>query len=231
MSKKIKKSKKDNRKSVKILPISAIIFIILSIVALYIILNKGKIAGYSLVKIENSSESDTFGSEEEVKLSTMELLVGQKYLSTKKEEETEITVLIDGEQVDLSEVELTSSNEDVIEVESGIARAVSVGKATITATKDDLTATADLRAIIPITSMTFTATHNIIRVGKSLQMKLVTSPSDASIDTLKYESSDEEVATVNSNGIVTGVSSGSVTITVTDTYTETSKSVKLTIKN
>ena len=105
------------------------------------------------------------------------------------------------------------------------------GKATITATKDDLEATVDLHVITPITSMTFTATNSNIRVGKSLQMKLITKPSGASIETLKYESSDEDIATVNSNGIVTGVAPGKVTITVTDTYTGESKSVNLTIRN
>ena len=61
-------------------------------------------------------------------------------------------------------------------------------------------------------------------------MKLVAKPSDASIDTLKYESSDESIATVNSNGIVTGVAPGTVTITVMDKYSELEKSLKLTIK-
>jgi len=130
----------------------------------------------------------------------------------------------------MDEVELTSSNEDCIKIKDGKAVAVSVGKSTITATKGELQATLDLRAIIPITSMTFTTTNSTVRVGKSLQMKLVASPSDASIETLKYESSDEDIATVNSNGIVTGVAPGNVTITVTDKYSGLEKSVKLTIK-
>ena len=61
-------------------------------------------------------------------------------------------------------------------------------------------------------------------------MKLIANPSDASIETLKYESSDETIATVNSNGIVTRVAPGNVTITVKDIYSEIEKSVKLTIK-
>ena len=61
-------------------------------------------------------------------------------------------------------------------------------------------------------------------------MKLQVTPSDASIDTLEYSSSDEKIATVNHNGIVTGVSAGKVTITVTDVYTGNEKSVNLTIK-
>ncbi len=230
-----KSRKKDNHSSVKILPFSIILFILLSISALFIIFNKGKVAGYSLVKIETTLDAGETVTEEEPEPEpdVMEIVVEQKYLSAKKKakEEEEIQVLINGEVVPISEVELTSSNEEAIKIEDGIARAVSVGKSTITATKGDLTATTDLRAIIPITSIQFTATNSTIRVGKSLQMKLVASPSDASIETLKYESSDEEIATVNSNGIVTGVSKGKVKITVTDTYTGIEKSVNLTIRN
>lgn len=219
---------KSKSRAVKVLP-SIIIFIILALIALIIILNKGKIGKYSLVKIQTASGSDS-GKEEEPE-NKMEISVGQKYLSVKKKETTEVTVLINGEEVDINEVELESSNEDILKVtEDGIVKPLSVGKAKITATKDDLTASVDLRAIIPITSMTFTATNSTIRVGKSLQMKLVAKPSDASIETLKYTSSDEDIATVNNNGIVTGVAPGNVTITVTDTYTDTSKSVKLTIR-
>ena len=100
----------------------------------------------------------------------------------------------------------------------------------ITATKGDLTASVDLRAILPIKSMTFSAPNETFRVGKTVQMKLIATPSDASIESLKYESSDEEIATVNSNGIVTGVSAGKVTITVTDTYSGIEKSVNVTVK-
>ena len=61
-------------------------------------------------------------------------------------------------------------------------------------------------------------------------MKLKTTPSGASVSTLKYSSSDEEIATVNANGIVTGISAGKVTITVTDEYTGKEESVDLTIR-
>lgn len=224
-----KRTQKSN--VVRILPISMIVFLILSMIALFIILNKGKIAGYSLVKIETLSGSggDTTGPDEEPK-DKMEISVKKKYLSSKIDEETAISVFINGEKMDINEVELVSSDEDVVEIEDGIATAVSDGKATITAKKDDLEATIDLHVITPIKSIQFTTTNSIVKVGKSLQMKLVAKPSDASIETLKYKSSDEEVATVNSNGIVTGVSPGKVTITVTDTYSKIEKKVNLTIR-
>ena len=221
--------KKKNNNEVKLLPISIVIFIILSILALFIILNKGKIGDYSLVKVETVAESGENVSDS-VKEDKMEISVDSKYLSYKIDEEMPIAVLINGKEIDINDVELTSSNEDAIEIKDGVAIAVSEGKSTITATKDKLSATVDLHAITPIKSINFTATNSTIKVGKSLQMKLVAKPSDASIETLKYESSDEEIATVNSNGIVTGIAPGKVTITVKDTYSDIEKSVNLTIK-
>ena len=223
-----KKSNKNSNSNM--LSFSIILFLILSIVALMIILNKGKVGSYSLVKIQNTSGSETTNSEPEVKKDEMQISVDKKYLSVKSKETGNLTVTINGEPIDISEVEIESSNEEVIKVVDGLVKAVSVGKATITATKDDLTATIDLRAIIPIKSIQFTTTNSVVRVGKSLQMKLIAIPSDVSIETLKYESSDETIATVNSNGIVTGVAPGNVTITVKDIYSEIEKSVKLTIK-
>ena len=222
-----KRSNKSGKKS-KMLRFSIILFMILAIVALFIILNKGKIGEYSLVKIETQTKSE----EEQVQEpeEKLEIAVEKKFLAVKKKEECAISVTRNGEEIDLSDVELTSSNEKVIKIKDGMAVAVSVGKATITAKKDDLEATVDLRAIIPITSMTFTTTSSTMRVGKSLQMKLTAKPSDANIETLHYESSDEEIATVNSNGIVTAIAPGTVTITVVDKYSELEKSVKLTIK-
>lgn len=224
-----KSSKNGKDKATRALKRSIIIFVIFAIIALFIILNKGKIAGYSLVKIQTSSDSEESSESEEKNEDKLEISVEQKYLSVKSKEETDIKVLLNGEEIDLSEVELESSNEDAIEVEDGVAKAIDEGKSTITATKDDLEATVDVHAIIPITAMTFTATNTNIKVGKSLQMKLVAKPSDASIETLKYESSDEEIATVNSNGIVTGVAPGKVKITVKDKYSEIEKSVNLVI--
>ena len=91
-------------------------------------------------------------------------------------------------------------------------------------------ATDDIIVITPIKSMTFTTTNSTVTVGKDLQMKLKVTPNDASMDTLTYTSSDEEIATVNANGIVTGVSAGKVTIIVHDTYTDLEKKVNLTIR-
>ena len=207
------------------LKISICIFVIIAIASLVLVLNKGHIGSYALVY------SETVEEEEEQILPQLKLELSDEYLSSKNKKETAtMTVTIDNEIV-TEGVTFSSSDEEIVKInDDNELVAVSDGKATITANYDGMDATADIRVITPIKSMTFTSTNSTIRVGKDLQMKLKVSPSDAYIDTLTYTSSDEEIATVDASGIVTGVAPGKVTITVYDSYTDTEKSVKLTIK-
>lgn len=207
------------------LKISICIFVIIAIASLVLVLNKGHIGSYALVYSEPVEE------EEEQILPQLKLELSDEYLSSKNKKETAtMTVTIDNEIV-TEGVTFSSSDEEIVKInDDNELVAVSDGKATITANYDGMDATADIRVITPIKSMTFTSTNSTIRVGKELQMKLKVSPSDAYIDTLTYTSSDEEIATVDASGIVTGVAPGKVTITAYDSYTDTEKSVKLTIK-
>ena len=207
------------------LKISICIFVIIAIASLVLVLNKGHIGSYALVYSEPVEE------EEEQILPQLKLELSDEYLSSKNKKETAtMTVTIDNEIV-TEGVTFSSSDEEIVKInDDNELVAVSDGKATITANYDGMDATADIRVITPIKNMTFTSTNSTIRVGKDLQMKLKVSPSDAYIDTLTYTSSDEEIATVDASGIVTGVAPGKVTITVYDSYTDTEKSVKLTIK-
>ena len=215
---KLKSTAKINRS----LAISIILFFIVAGIALYIVLNKGRVFNTNLVAVsENNTQSIT---------QTIEVEADKKYLSATDDEEANLTVKIDGIQ-ETEGIEYISSDEEVLEVdENGVITAQSVGMATVTAKKGELTATTDIHVIKPIKSMNLTSTSKSIKVGNDLQLKLTTTPSDGSIETLTYTSSDESIATVNANGIVTGVSKGKVTITVHYDYTDKEKSVTLTIK-
>ncbi len=212
-------------KNKRALVISIVIFIIVGILALLLILNKGHIGKYALVNVEPVDEQ-----EEEI-LPKLELKLENEYLSSKNKKETVgMTVTIDGETV-TDGATFTSSDEKIVKInKNNELVAVSDGKAIITANYDGMTAEATARVITPIKTMNFTTTNSTIRVGKDLQMKLKVTPSDAYIDTLKYTSSDEKIATVDPSGIVTGIAPGKVKITVYDSYTDTEKSVNLTIK-
>lgn len=211
----------------KSLVVSIIIFILIASFALYLVLSKGHIGNYSLVAIEDVN------NEEEIIEPKLSIDLEKDFLlSTKKKETLPIKVSLEDEgEVLLENVELESSDETVVKInEDNELVAVKDGTAQITAKYDGIEATKDIKVITPIRSMTFTSTSSSVRVGKDLQMKLQTSPSNAYVKGLEYSSSDEDVAVVDSSGIVTGVSAGSVTITVYDPYSEIEKSVKLTIR-
>ena len=202
----------------KLLIASIIIFVLVAVMALGIILSKGTIFGMRLVSLTNAEAEKASKVE-------LEMSFAKEFISAKGEE---VSPEVTADGLILSEgFELVSDNEEVAKIVDNKVVGVSEGKANITVKYDGAEATAKVKVIVP---MTFTSTSSSIRVGKDLQMKLQMQPSNASVDPITYTSSDESVATVNQNGIVTGVSKGTVTITVHDEYTDTTKTVKLTVK-
>lgn len=212
------------KKQNKVLPVTFVIFLITAVIGISLILNKGNVFGHSLVATSDEAKGlFTISSH------TIELSSDKEYLSVKDDEKAQLTVLVDGEEK-TEDITYESSNKDVATVKNGIVTAVGVGSATITAKYKDAEDSVEIIGIVPIKTMKFTSTSSSIKVGNDLQLKLQVTPSDASIGTLIYSSSDDETATVNKNGIVTGKQRGKVKITVYDTYTETEKSVNLTIR-
>ena len=211
----------------KSLAISLIIFVIVALCSLFIVLTKGHIGSYALVPIEDLKESEEIIQPKLVIDLTQDFL-----LSTNKKETVPIRVLFEDEgEISLENVELESSDEKVFKINDKYEMvSVNDGTATLTARYDGIESTQEIKVVTPIKSMTFTSTSSSIRVGKDLQMKLQTSPANAYVRGLEYYSSDEEIAIVDSSGIVTGVAPGNVTITVYDPYSEIEKSVKLVIR-
>ena len=215
----------------KKLKYSAFLFIIVGLVSLYIVLNKGHVGTYALVSTNEGNGKD----DSSAIIPQISIEIEKEYIASnaKKNDDkgiSEVKIIKDGEIV-TEGFTLTSSNEKIAKInEDNQIVAVSDGRVTITASYDGIEASGDIKVITPIKSMSFTTTNSTVRVGKDLQMKLQVTPSNASLDTLSYESSDEEIATVDSSGIVTGVAPGKVKITVYDSFTETEKTVNLTIR-
>lgn len=126
-------------------------------------------------------------------------------------------------------VEWSSSDEAIVTVDAeGNVTAVEAGEAYVTATvknKDGLTATTLVRVAVTPTGVEAPETLELVTNGedtKNLDAKIV--PEDATGVKLAYESSNEAVATVDENGLVTAVADGECVITayvVSDTDDET----------
>ena len=217
--------KKSTRKINASLIKAILLLIIVGGVALWFVLQKGIIKGYNVV-LQNTQENlEEQVREEAKKAATLSITLDKKYLaySTAKnatQETAKATVKLDEEELPLDgSLKFTSSNDDVVTVASdGTITAKEVGVATISVTdKYNHVASEDIEVILPIQKISLSNVGSN-RVGKQLQLKLVTTPNGASVNTLQYTSSNEAIATVNRNGIVKGIAPGTVKITVTDEY-------------
>lgn len=114
-------------------------------------------------------------------------------------------------------IEWTSSDESVVTVdENGVVTAVGAGEADITAAVQDadISSVTHVKVVILPTGVDAPDTLELYTNGeseKSLDAKIV--PEDATEVKLAYVSSDEGVATVDENGLVTAVADGECTIT------------------
>lgn len=118
-------------------------------------------------------------------------------------------------------VNWSSSNDKIASVDSsGNVTAVAQGSATITATTEDGKKTANCAvtvtaSTVAVTGVTVSPTSGTVNVGATLQLTATVAPSNASNKNVTWKSSNTNIATVDSNGKVTGKAVGEATITVT----------------
>ena len=112
-----------------------------------------------------------------------------------------------------------SDNEEVATVTShGVVNGIGNGTCQITITsKHDpsVTATVSVSVITWGKKMQLTAEKPSVLVGETLQLSPVFEPAETSVQQASYKSSNTHIATVDENGLVTGVKAGKVTITAT----------------
>ena len=111
----------------------------------------------------------------------------------------------------------SSSNESVATVnETGLVTAVSVGETSITATCGKASATCNV-TVKPIlaTSITLDKETLELTIGKNETLKATVEPENTTDKTIVWSSSDEDIAIVSEEGVVTAVSFGTTTITAT----------------
>ena len=113
----------------------------------------------------------------------------------------------------------TSSNPSIATVSEGVVTPVSQGISTITATTEDgkISTSCTVRVseiTVSPTGITFGEGTYIIVTGETLKLSYTVEPENATGYSILWTSSDSEIATVT-EGIVTGVTEGEVTIRAT----------------
>ena len=111
----------------------------------------------------------------------------------------------------------SSSDKDTVSVVDGVITAISPGTATITAKVGNLSATCTVtvRDPMPPVIVEVEIHANDMEVGQEQVVEVIVTPPDVDVHPVSWSSSDEGIATVDSDGRIHALSEGAVTITVT----------------
>ena len=160
-----------------------------------------------------------------------DISLSESTLTLNKEEYKTLVVYYDPDDTsDSKDVTWESSNPNIASVDSnGKVTATGKGVATITATVGTHSKSCQVTVNVPVTSVNITDADFTLARGTDKQLTAEVGPNDANDEykTITWESDNESVATVDSEGVVTAVAKGSANITAT--ASGKSDSVKVTV--
>lgn len=133
-------------------------------------------------------------------------------------------------------VNWVSSDPASMEVlDSGLVKVLKAGSVTFTATAADgtgITDTVTLTAKIGVDNVELEKKTAKLKIGEECQAVAVVSPEDAHNKKLIWHSSNEAVATVDENGVITGVSAGRASVSCSsEDNPEKSASIRVTVSD
>ena len=174
-----------------------------------------------------------------VKVSAKELKVPDT-LEVKLNDTDETAIEARCEPKDASKIsfDFASSDEEVATVDKdGKVKVLKAGECDITTTlmqdgEKVTEKTTHVKAFYEVKSITLDSNEGKLTVGNSHTIKATVAPEEVAAETtIEWSSSDEKVATVDSNGKVTAVSSGNATITATsDSNPDASAAYAVTVQ-
>ena len=183
------------------------------------------IAGGETVITARSSDATVYAEcKVKVDVPVDSIVLNQKEVTMLKNEVYILAPIISPEDATVKEVQWSSSNKDVVRVtEDGVLIGLQQGRAIVTALiKDDYgTHTATCTVVLPesmlvdVTEVRLNKDKMTIEKGTRETLTATIFPDDATNKSLVWTSSNKNVAIVNANGRVTGLSAGKATITVT----------------
>ena len=179
----------------------------------------------------NLDETFCDGNNEPIAVTGVNMTPGSTTLNVGQTEQLSVNVL-PGNAANQN-VSFSSSNNAIATVNnSGFVTAVAAGEATITVTTQDggFTDTTQIivqeeNSTVMVTGVNLTPSNVGLSPGQTQQLSASVLPSNATDKEVSYSSSNTSVATVSNTGLVTGVSEGQATITVTTSdggFTDTS---------
>ncbi|MCR5567303.1 MAG: Ig-like domain-containing protein [Clostridiales bacterium] len=137
-------------------------------------------------------------------------------LAVKKNIQLQVNVL--PKKLRNKKVELSADNGEAVRVKGNSVTGLKPGEAVLTiASAEDPSVTLQYRIVViqPLTRIALTASAKTVAVGGTMELKPSYLPEDATRKQVTWASANEQIATVDKNGKVTGLKKGSVRITAT----------------
>lgn len=182
--------------------------------------------------VDNTIVNNT--SEVRVVIPVAGISLDKNVLSLEKGSSSKLSVSISPEDVE-AEIVWSSSDTSVATVDiNGNVVAIGKGTATITAKVDSYIANCEVTVTVPLESIEIMGTTDSLKKGQTTQLEVIFNPTDTTDNKdVTWSSSDTSIASVSSNGTVTALKDGVVTITAAvghkeDTYNITVQEIKLT---
>ena len=163
------------------------------------------------------------------------LCFAQNDISIKKDDTLKLIVQIKPTGLDSPKLTWSSSDPSVVSVdENGNIKGLKEGTATITVTSPNgKTASIKVTVVtdeVKVEEITLNPNKLTLDVGSSSQVTAIIEPANATNRELVWESSNPNIATVDSNGVVTGISPGTAIITVKTKDGTVESQIVVTIK-
>lgn len=142
------------------------------------------------------------------------IFLNQDKLTLDKGENSQLTVsALPEDTTDTNPYNWTSDNQSVATVnQNGLVTAVGQGTATITVSRGDKTASCEVVVSAPLESISIQPTLELLK-KQTAALTITYNPENTTDDkTAVWSSSDDKIATVDQNGVVTAVAPGKATI-------------------
>ena len=189
-----------------------------------------------LVKLNNTSALSL--AEVQVFIKPVEVTgieIEETQISIQLEEIYQLNAKISPSNATIKELTWTSNKNSVATVDSdGKVKGVGIGSATISATSYNgtFTATSSVSVTeIPVDSIRISLQNADLFPGDTLELSAIISPGNASDPAIRWKSSDPDIASVNSAGIIIANDVGTATISAISSNPEISDECQVTVKS
>ena len=192
----------------------------------YEIMETGDVSGKTVI-VQLNKTGPLSLAEVQVFIAPVEITgleIEESSLSIQLEESYQLHAIISPANATVQELNWTSNRNSVATVDStGTVRGVATGSATITATtlNGDFSATCRITVTeIQVTSISISQDSASLFPGETLQLSATITPENAGDATVRWESDDIAVATVDNEGKLTAINAGLTTVRASTHYGE-----------